>query len=76
MTTAPFEVVSIDFLHLKSQRGFEYIVLIVEHYRIGFHRPTQLETRLHERWLKRFTMLLYHDLDFQPVYTAIKKENF
>ena len=28
-----------------------------------------------ERWLKRFTMILYHDLDFHPVYTVTKGEN-
>ena len=39
------------------------------------HRPTQPETRQHERWLKRFTMILYHDLDSQPVYTVIREES-
>ena len=28
-----------------------------------------------ERWLKRFTMILHHDLDFHPVYTVTKGEN-
>ena len=74
-TTAPFQMVSLDFVHLeKSSGGYEYILVIMDYLTVT-HKPMQLEISQLRQWRKSYMTTLFCISVFQKNSITTKEEN-
>jgi hypothetical protein len=75
-TTAPFQMVSLDFVHLeKSSGGYEYILVIMDHFtRYAQAYATRIKSAKAER-RKSYITTLFCVSVFQKNSITIKEEN-
>jgi hypothetical protein len=75
-TTSPFQLIGIDFVHLeRSSRGYEYILVVVNHFTRYVQAYILLKTKRVLRPLTRYTTTLSQDLDFLNEFTMIRVKN-
>ena len=72
-STAPFDMLSIDFLELDPAGGYRYALVVIDHFTC-FCQIYQTRNRLAKTATIRYSMIWCYDLVFQQGYTTTKAQ--